>query len=519
MVGRVFYISSLFVLLMVGCTVVPDPTPTQLPANIAADVVTVPPRPSPTATPTVVEIVVTETASMTPTIQSTATATLWPTPTPKNLPQLIWDENIDEMAVVKSRRSAWSPITNELVFDNCSYTLEILLETQVISFLDAPTFEPENIDLVDVGCSFTTEFLWYPDGQRILFSGVSLPGKDYLSSDIFVMDRGSKEVWYLGQAGNWLDFVGWLDSNTLVYQDYWGMANWQAHLLDINKGEEIARAYIYGFTVSALTEDFVIADTISSDRDVSAVYFGREIIRSNDDFNWYQRKLSQDETDVCCNHVFNSSVVDFIPYTNQVIVRTWDAKPLPETLHIETDLGLWDAETDLQLWDIETNELTMLIPDGIDGKFSPNGRYLAYQLVGEEFSPIRLLDRNSGEILLVAPAKYSSESFSPNGRFLTFVSPSSELKIYDLEQSIFLPSVSDAIITSKWSPDSTRFVYEDANNGLSIYEVETQTTYPLAASGVERLSNPQWSFDGTYLSVVVSHQGNGEMKTAVLQLP
>jgi hypothetical protein len=40
----------------------------------------------------------------------------------------------------------------------------------------------------------------------------------------------------------------------------------------------------------------------------------------------------------------------------------------------------------------------------------------------------------------------------------------------------------------------------------------------LAASGSERLSDPQWSFDGTYLSVAVK-QEDGSLDTAVLQLP
>lgn len=52
----------------------------------------------------------------------------------------------------------------------------------------------------------------------------------------------------------------------------------------------------------------------------------------------------------------------------------------------------------------------------------------------------------------------------------------------------------------------------------SIVDTHSLSAYPLAVSGGERLSNPQWSYDGTYLSVNVL-QAHGERDTAVLQIP
>ncbi len=72
--------------------------------------------------------------------------------------------------------------------------------------------------------------------------------------------------------------------------------------------------------------------------------------------------------------------------------------------------------------------------------------------------------------------------------------------------------------TPLWSPDSSRFVYKHPSDGLSIFDRRSHTTYPLATSGGQRLSNPQWSYDGTYLSVVV-WQEDATRDTAVLQLP
>lgn len=84
-----------------------------------------------------------------------------------------------------------------------------------------------------------------------------------------------------------------------------------------------------------------------------------------------------------------------------------------------------------------------------------------------------------------------------------------------------LPSLTAVPALPIWSPDSTRFVYTDPTLGLSIYDTRNNTTFPLAESGGERLSNPQWSFDGAYLSVVtkIGEVGEWEWQTAVLTLP
>ncbi len=72
--------------------------------------------------------------------------------------------------------------------------------------------------------------------------------------------------------------------------------------------------------------------------------------------------------------------------------------------------------------------------------------------------------------------------------------------------------------TPLWSPDSSRFVYQHPTDGLPIFDTRTNTAFQLATSGGERLSNPQWSYDGTYLSVTVQ-QEDGTRVTAVLQIP
>lgn len=73
--------------------------------------------------------------------------------------------------------------------------------------------------------------------------------------------------------------------------------------------------------------------------------------------------------------------------------------------------------------------------------------------------------------------------------------------------------------TPLWSPDGSRFVYQDPVTGLSIFDSRNEIAYPLALSGSDRLLDPQWSFDGTFLSVTVLQEYWWERETAVLRIP
>lgn len=90
--------------------------------------------------------------------------------------------------------------------------------------------------------------------------------------------------------------------------------------------------------------------------------------------------------------------------------------------------------------------------------------------------------------------------------------------MYDIQTGEMLPPITAVPAEPLWSPDNTRFVYSDPSRGLSIYDTRSHTTYPLAEAGSERLSNPQWSFDGAYLSVTVCTE-KCEWETAVISLP
>lgn len=531
-------IVSLIVFISVGCTAVPNPTPT--PQTLAGEGVTVvATRPLSTATMAATAVL---TYATTPVLATPLSATVIPTPsltpTPTirptftSLPELNWNEQLTEIVTVQSSRTvAWSPAANQLVFavDNCPYDKVWSETSRHIYITELPAFSPTDITPTDLVCGGIDyfDFLWHPEGQYFLMSA--------LPKELF--DMGDNVVWKINQnapgsqetslSGRYLEFAGWLDDTRFAHLEYSAGVNWDIGITDIETGENLASMYVHAGGVEALTTKYVIArhsDGIDPQGIYSVVVLSTEMINPEDAYNPYDKSLS------FSNYHFQyvSEFDDVLPGTNQILVTTYDWETLPGGASEE----IIKPEPGLHLWNPETDELTLLIPDGIYGRFSPNSHYLAYLTYDSNSHYLHLLDRNSGQIIFSQPVtspgtedkfRFDSRtspyfSFSPNGRTLTFYSPTPELMLYDLETGEFLPPFTAVPYTPLWSPDSSRFVYQHPTDGLSIFDTRTNTAFPLATSGGERLSNPQWSYDGTYLSVTVQ-QEDGTRDTAVLQIP
>jgi WD40 repeat protein len=298
-------------------------------------------------------------------------------------------------------------------------------------------------------------------------------------------------------------------------------------MLDVESGDIAAWNRIYVGDVYDLTQDYVIENNgARADTLYSAEVLSRQAVREEDSTGRspYSRSLSIDYDVSPYELFFNSRFESTLPNTNQILVLTWDADAV-----LDKNILAGSIDTDLQLWNLDTNELDLIIPGGIYGRYSPNHRYLVYLTPETNSSQLHLLDQTTGEIILTQTAfaeanDYSAEvkaytTFSPNGRFLTFFNPAHELIIYDLESGEFLAPVTAVPATPLWSPDGSRFVYQDPAAGLSIFDTRSATAYPLAISGSDRLLDPQWSYDGAYLSVRVLQEEWWEWETAVLQIP
>ncbi|HUM69598.1 MAG TPA: hypothetical protein PLK31_12240 [Chloroflexota bacterium] len=527
-------IVCLVISISVGCTAVPDPT--HSPQTLAGEGVTViATRPLLTATPTA--ILATETAVPiltdlpipTDTPQPAPTQTLYPTRTALTLPILTWADNLVVLKSVNDWLISWSPVKNELIYKDCPKPTEPPTFPEHFVFLaTAPAFQDHDVTPTNFSCYGIVSFYWRPDGKEIFVSGIA--GKEIILRDaspdieLWRMDLEGNNITYTNLKGWFLGLKGWLTDEVMLYTTYSGGGSYYLTIHHLSSGDEIATMWAHNPHVQGINSTLVVLEQGSPEYFNSVTILSTEVIHDErgGDLGPNAHSLSHDGTANYLAPDFFSSFSDWLPSSSQVLVETWDA----EINLTEADL-LHEDVFNLQLWDLESNELSLLVPGAFLGDFSPDGIHLAY-IAPDKISPqLQLLNRTTREIIFSSPAFLETDeqgtifafhSFSPDGRTLTFYSPTPELMLYDLETGEFLPPFTAVPFTPLWSPDSSRFVYQHPTAGLSIFDRRTNTTYPLATSGGERLANPQWSYDGTYLSVTVQ-QDDGSRDTAVLQIP
>ena len=91
------------------------------------------------------------------------------------------------------------------------------------------------------------------------------------------------------------------------------------------------------------------------------------------------------------------------------------------------------------------------------------------------------------------------------------------VNLFDLDTQQMIVSLPAQEFAPVWSPDDGRFLYKDEAGTLALYNMAEDVSFPLTQNPDTRLTNPHWSFDGSYLSVTV--RGEGVVKTAVLSIP
>ncbi|MBK8431546.1 MAG: hypothetical protein IPL28_09775 [Chloroflexi bacterium] len=114
---------------------------------------------------------------------------------------------------------------------------------------------------------------------------------------------------------------------------------------------------------------------------------------------------------------------------------------------------------------------------------------------------------------------FAHTSFAPNSQFATFYTPDSVLWVYDLATGVLTEVGTTVPSQPIWSPDSHRFVYVNESNRLAIFDTRTQTSFSLLREGEAMLGEPQWSYDGRYLSVTIFSRSEQPSLVAILRLP
>ena len=539
------------ILLLGACTAVSNLTPTPIP-ELATDAVTAPSiRPSLTPTiipssisesspnsqqisdltnrpdiqnkqtPTETKVIPTKTetplqvtATETP-IRPTSTNTPIPTGTPTETP-IAWNNGITE--IIRAENLVWSPTQNAFAsYQGCGP------EEMKVYFTDMLQLEKVDLTPSDLSpCNAT--LIWHPSGDYFLFSSESqekwreIVGWQVDPTTLTINKSAAADYYW-----------GWLNDELQITERYVSSDTFAIGIFNTVTEESVSHTHFAGKVLDVSQNYVVLTETFAGTYGSSAAIFAQyeinpDTLLGSGDSNVKLLGRGTEFEGVHLNYLFFSKAIDVLPESDKILVRTW--KEAYSDRFMPQDILNGKFSTNLQLWDANTDELTILKNGGIDGRFSPSGNELLTISAFPDAPQLELINRLTNEIIITQPAYAEAEehrveiaaytSFSPNGRFLTYYSPEQNLIIYDIEFGTFLPVVTAVPMTPIWSPDNSRFVYQDPELGLSVFEVDSNTTYPLALSSCDklRISNPQWSFDGSYLSVSVPCAG-----TAVLQLP
>lgn len=529
--------------VLAACTT-NDPTP-QAPL---AEVVTVSvERPSATATPTQLTETATPVASQTPPSTATPVAsytprpTVTPKPTATPFPNLVWSGEFTAVAAFDSQAVAWSPVKNELLFNSCDFRLDAEENPPSIIFhASAPGFNPLDITPPGYECGYLTTISWNPNGSRIVLVGGN-SDESYLLFQHWVMNS----IDFFGRKlnVNLSNPLGWMDNDTLAFIDRCGTGCSYVSIVDMHTEQPLARGSLGGSFEEPIA-NYIGATFGVGTNHLTAAFMSLE--EQEDYIPGYESGphvgyLQHGETNEDpYQNSYNSSFQDWLPESNKMLVMVGKGGVVPDW----EEFYYQPPSSDLQLWDVKTDELTLLVPDGLYGRFSPNGHYLASIIPGKSGPTMQVWQDPFDAILLEAPTLAVGEwsgiapvfSFSPNNQYLAFFTTAESLlpagsfkrsaqspnetylAVLDLAHNNIVWSQLVPINDLFWSPDGTHLLYRANDANLTLLDVENGRTHPLTLDGGQLITDPQWSYDGRYLSVSVCRD-NCVVETAVLTFP
>lgn len=531
--------------VLTACITTNDPTSDTLLAEIVTVSVERPSAsatPQPSKTPTLVKTA-TETAVLTktpyPSSTSRPTDTQQPeSPTATVILPLVWSEYYEQLANFERVSSVkWSPNQNELIYQTCEgrYINGFNFDGSIFKG-SAPTFDTVNLAQDDFQfCKGAMDLTWSPNGNQIVFAG-SLPD----DTDLSMPSTEFSEVWLMGTEGEnphpilpgktirrWLSFYkGWLHDDFLVYTGYAGGGHISFGFINIQTKENTAWAIVHLGSGEPNLDYFAVDDGATYESQISAAIISTVPQHPTVDngFNSpYLHHLSFDDESRKFN--FYSRYQDWLPHSNEMLVLTWGISKDLFNRNLVKD----EAVTSIQLWNVESDELEMLVPRATYGRFSPDGRFLLYLTPSPEYPIAHLYDWQNEQMVLEQPVVATHDqgsfikfemSFSPDGRYLSYFTPNADgatsLQLIDTATGQLTWQFTNPVTAISWSPMSDQFIIRDLGGNLTLFTVADDRSIPLTTAGGLFIYNPQWSYDGRYLSVSVQKEGGGE--TAVLTL-
>lgn len=540
--NRAFFCIVIFCLAISSCTASPQTT------NFS---------PTASATPK---------AKFTPTEAQTSTPSPTVEPSPTPIPPVIWGNSFNKIVELNTFEGVWSPTSNEMVGVEVADVRRNHVGRMVLS--RAPDFSRVGLDEAHKD-RVLDSLIWKPDGQEVLYGVSDGPG-GILSIDYY------GAIWSVGRDGTnphatsvgfgrGLEFWGWMNAHTIVYSSFAGGSYFGISEYDVLADKDLTGDVVKVAQKGSVNPSYV--PVIACLLHCTTCIITTKRVANPKVYPCNSENASAREFPRLPQEPYSLNYVD-------TVFQSW--QPNTNNILILAQGKQGDNNKDnprvsrLLLWNADTGQVKSIIPGGVFGRFSPDGKILAFITYGSSTQyaavnlqklsfdlidinnapTLQLMDVGTHKIIFRVPIKTEiisfgdwdaiSEwettvpetfSFSPDGRYLVFSTVGSitlkdahfpteaivadatrpylnilDLKTEQLTQSVLLNDVGEyRDLNVSWSPDSTRFVYQDNGKNWQLFELASNTITPITQQNGSQLQSPAWSYDGSYLSFEQYH--------------